>query len=319
MSDLAICSYFPSNLFFGENRAKVSIIYKIFRKFTKYRQVPLLDKNGNRKTFKKGISIFKRKRKTIVADFDNELMLHSFYFPFKKNLYEKTRYAVEKQFISESICFPRYACNQHLGGILVVAEEKISGVALADCEQLVVEKFLDTYLDNVNKNIPSDLNSEADSSVYKLLHTASLRLKKTLPENSSFFKLSLICGEPFQNQKGYWPTSYCHGQVFPINILHNKSHKDKFYFIDFEPRLMGIGPYAYDFVFFVLYASDLISSSYTKKLTKTIFSEYKTHNWAQYFLAQIVWWSRNKSLNSKQLKKIELRSLKTLSLINETI
>ena len=101
----------------------------------------------------------------------------------------------------ESICFPRYACNQHLGGILVVAEERISGVALSDCEQLVIEKFLDTYLKNVNKNIPSESNSEADYSVYKLLHNASLRLKKTLPENSSFFKLSLICGEPFQNQK----------------------------------------------------------------------------------------------------------------------
>lgn len=319
MSDFIIYSYFPSNLFFGENRIKVSIFYKLYKKLKKYRQVPLINKKGNRTTFKKGVSILKRKRKTIVADLDNELILHSFYFPFKKNLYEKTRSAVEQQFISESICFPRYACNQHLGGMLVVAEEKISGVALQDCEQLIVEKFLATYLNSVNKNIPSHLSSETDYKVYELLHTAFLRLKKILPKNSSFFKLSLICGEPFKKQKGYWPTSYCHGQVFPINIIYNKLKEDKFYFIDFEPGLMGIGPYAYDFVFFILYASDLISSSYMKKMAKKIFSEYKTHNWAQYFLAQIIWWSRNKTLNSKQLKKIELRSLKTLSLINETI
>ena len=81
---------------------------------------------------------------------------------------------------------------------------------------------------------------------------------------------------------------------------------------------MGQGPYAYDFVFFVLYASDLISPNYMKKMAKIIFSEHKTHNWVQYFLAQIIWWSRNKSLNSSQLNKIELRSLKTLSLINKT-
>ena len=61
MSDFAICSYFPSNLFFGENKAKVSIFYKIFRNFKKYRQVPLLDKNGNRITFKKGIDFQKKK------------------------------------------------------------------------------------------------------------------------------------------------------------------------------------------------------------------------------------------------------------------
>ena len=319
MSDLAISSYFPSNLFLGENSVKVPFLFKIFRKFSTQKQIPLLDKNGDKVILKKGLSIFKRKRKTLVADSDSELILHSFYSPFKKKLYEKARNDVEQQFQSENIFFPRYACKQHLGGILVVAEEKVPGVALSDCEQRVVEKFLDIYLDNVKKNIPAVLNSETDRSVYNLLHTATSRLQRTLPRNSSFFKLSLICGEPFQNKKGYWPTNPCHGQIFPINILYCKSLKDKFYFIDFEPELMGQGPYAYDFAFFVLYASDLISPNYMKKMIKIIFSEQEIHNWAQYFLAQIIWWSRNKNLNSSQLNKIELRSLKTLSLINKTM
>ena len=55
-----------------------------------------------------------------------------------------------------------------------------------------------------------------------------------------------------------------------------------------------------------------------KRITKNIFSEKEPYNWAQYFLAQIIWWSRKKKLNSSQLNKIESRSLKTLSLINET-
>ena len=176
MSDFAISSYFSSNLFLGENPVKVSLIFRIFRKFTKHRQVPLLNKNGNRTILKKSLSIFKRKRKTLVADSDSELILHSFYSPFKKKLYEKARNDVEQQFQSENIFFPRYACKQHLGGILVVAEEKVPGVALSDCEQWVVEKFLDTYLDNIKKNIPAVLNSETDRSVYNLLHTAALRL-----------------------------------------------------------------------------------------------------------------------------------------------
>lgn len=319
MSDLAISSYLSSNLFLGKNSVKITFILKIFRKFISQRQVPLLDKNGNKVILKKGLSIFKRKRKTLVDDPDSELILHSFYSPFKKKIYEKARNAIEQQFQSENICFPRYACKQHLGGILVVAEEKVPGVALSDCEQQVVEKFLDIYLDNFKKNIPVVLNSEVDRSVYDLLHSAALRLQRTLPTNSSFFKLSSICGEPFQNKKGYWPTNHCHGQIFPINIFYCKSLKDKFYFIDFEPGLMGQGPYAYDFAFFVLYASDLISHDYMKKMTKIIFNEQENHNWAPFFLAQIIWWSRNKSLNSSQLNKIESRSLKTLSLINKTM
>ena len=319
MSDLAISSYLPSNLFLGENSVKVPFLFKIIRKFNTQKQIPLLDKNSNKVILKKGLSIFKRKRKTLVADSNSELILHSFYLPFKKKLYEKARNDVEQQFQSENIFFPRYACKQHLGGILVVAEEKVPGVALSDCEQKVVEKFLDIYLDNVKRNIPAILNSETNRSVYNSLHFATLRLQRALPTNSSLSKLSSVCGEPFKNEKGYWPTNHCHGQFFVINILYCKSSKDKFYFIDFEPELMGQGPYAYDFAFFVLYASDLISPKYMEKMTKIIFNEQENYNWAQYFLAQIIWWSRNKSLNSSQLNKIELRSLKTLSLINKTI
>ena len=318
MSHLATSSYLASNLFLGENSVKAPLIFKIFRHFNIQKQIPLLDKNGDKVILKKGLSIFKRRRKTLVADCHSELMLHSFYSPFKKKLYEKARNTFEQQTQSKSIYFPRYACEQHLGGMLVVAEEKVPGVALSDCEQWVVEKFLDLYLDNVKKNLPAVLNSEDDRIVYNLLHSAALRLQKTLPIDSPFFKLSSICGEPFHNEKGYWPTHYCHGQIFPTNIFYRNIPKDRFYVIDFEPGLIGLGPYAYDFVFFVLYASDLISDNCMKRITKNIFSEKEPYNWAQYFLAQIIWWSRKKKLNSSQLNKIESRSLKTLSLINET-
>ena len=48
MSDLAISSYLSSNLFLGKNSVKITFILKIFRKFISQRQVPLLDKNGNK-------------------------------------------------------------------------------------------------------------------------------------------------------------------------------------------------------------------------------------------------------------------------------
>ena len=80
---------------------------------------------------------------------------------------------------------------------------------------------------------------------------------------------------------------------------------------------MGVGPYAYDFTFFILYSLDLISSDYIKKIKENIFNKQEYLNWAQHFLAQIIWWSRNKSLNSAQLNKIESRSLIVLSFIKK--
>ena len=60
---------------------------------------------------------------------------------------------------------------------------------------------------------------------------------------------------------------------FPINICYSKSDEDKYYVIDFEPGLIGIGPYAYDIAFFILYASDLISKIVLEELQKKFLLE----------------------------------------------
>ena len=318
LSYLAISNYISLNSFNSKNNFKIPLIFKIFQYLSLKKIFFFINKKRKQVGLQKDFLILLRKRKILVIDHIGKLAIHSFFSPIKKVYYELARNNFEQQFNNKNISFPRYSCRQHLGGILVVIEDKVSGVALSDCEQSVIDKFLYTYLNDIKNKIENDQNSNNSSDIYNVLHVAFLRLKKKLPVNSSLLKLYSICGEPFQKGEGYWPSNYCHGQTFPVNIFHCSSNQDKFYFIDFEPGLIGLGPYAYDLVFFILYASDLISENAMKNISKIMFSEKKSYYWAQYFLAQIIWWSRNRKLNDSQMKKIESRSLKTLSLINKT-
>ena len=319
LSYSAISRYFKPEIFNNENKIMLNLILKIFNFFTTKKKNPVFDENRKTITSKNNFFFFKRKKKLVAIDHRRNIVLHSFFSPFKKKLYDDARNSFEGQIRSKNILFPRYMSEQNSGGILVVIEEKVPGVNLSECDQSVIDKFLDIYLDNFKKQVPIKNNSVNSQNIYNLLRTGLLRLNENLPKNSSFSKLYSICGEPFKTEKGYWPANYCHGQIFPINICYSKSDEDKYYVIDFEPGLIGIGPYAYDIAFFILYASDLISKNCIRRITKKIFIGKELNNWSQYFLTQIIWWSRNRKLNDSQINKIEDRSLKTLNLINETI
>ena len=77
------------------------------------------------------------------------------------------------------------------------------------------------------------------------------------------------------------------------NLRIKSKGKEKFVLHDGPPYANGhlhighaLNKILKDFVFFVLYASDLISDNCMKRITKNIFSEKEPYNWAQYFLAQ---------------------------------
>jgi len=318
MSCLAISRYFESEIFKSEKITNFTLLLNILKFFSKKKKISLFKENEKKIISKKNLSLLKRKRKILAIDHYRNVVLHSFFSPFKKDFYDDARNSFEEQFRSKNILFPRYISEQNLGGILVVIEEKVPGAILSECDQLVIENFLDIYLNNFEKKIPNEVSLINSQNIYNLLRTAFLRLHQKLPINSSFLKLYSICGEPLNSEKGYWPSNYCHGQIFPINICYSKSDEDKFYLIDFEPGLIGLGPYAYDIVFFIFYASDLISKKCIKRITNKIFTGKNFSNWSKYFLTQIIWWSRNKKLEDSQINKIEYRSLKTLNLIKET-
>ncbi|WP_435116881.1 hypothetical protein ACIJYF_00750 [Candidatus Pelagibacter bacterium nBUS_49] len=307
---LVISSYLPKNLFLSKSFSNVPLIFKFIRFFINKRINPSTKKMKN-----ENINILKRKRKVLLLDDLNELVIHSFFFPFDKNLYNKTREEIVKQFRSKKICNTDYVSEQFFGKTLLVTERKISGSVLTNCEQRVIEKFLN-YL---AEDLLVDENCKQDEGVYTTLHNTFIKLKKKLSKESKFHKLSQLCNDPFDNKQGLWPSQYCHGQILPNNVISSNTNNDQFYLIDFEPKLMGKGPYAYDLIFFILYSSDLISAKYKNNLIKTFFNPTKKHLWCKNFLAQIIWWSRNKVLNSNQIFKIELRSSIVLDLINNDI
>ena len=61
--------------------------------------------------------------------------------------------------------------------------------------------------------------------------------------------MNKLCEEPFQDEFSVWPSNYCHGQIFPLNIYYSNKSSEKYFFIDFEPKLVGLGPVAYDLIF----------------------------------------------------------------------
>lgn len=279
--------------------------------------VPLHDENGVGVKLGNTVSVVERKRKMLVVDEQNELMLHCFFAPHEKHKYKSERDSFESQSRTDLFRYPRFACEKKFGRLLVVAEEKVTGVSLEDSHQDVVEKFLDSFIGDTQKNWPAASKAYDGEAIHKILHIATVRLKESLATTSPFFVLYAICGNPYDNKKGYWPSQSCHGQALPVNILYNNK-KGHFCFIDFEPELMGRGPYAYDFCFFVLYSMNLISESYVEKLRAMLSREHGRYEWARHFLAQIVWWSCNRGLDSGQLSKIEARSRIALSLIDVT-
>ena len=313
---LPIINYLPKNFFLENNIKDIPVIVKILNRFINPKLIPSIQNKENFIRLSNEITIKERRRKILIEDKKNKLIIHSFYSSIKKKNYENVRDNVENELKYDSFNFCSYISRQHFNEMLVVIEKKAPGVSLDDCNPRIIEKFLNIFLELTKKKKQSFIYSNDTHKVYNSLHLQNLLLQKKISTDSSFFKLNEICKNPFSNEKGDWPSQYIHAQLLPPNILYEFNSKNKFYLIDFEPKLIGIGPYAYDFTFFILYSLNLISNNYTKKIKKDIFNSNERINWAQNFLAQIVWWSRKRKLNSIQLDKIESRSSTVLSFLD---
>ena len=175
-----------------------------------------------------------------------------------------------------------------------------------------MEKFLDIYLDEIKINWINSKKEIPQQSVYKDLHSSFLRLRQVLKPDSPFFELYEVCDKPFDKKDNIWPIAHCHGQTLPINIIYNEII-DKYYFIDYEPENMGEAPFAYDYCFFILYKTEILSLDYKMKLKKELSNFLDKYKFQKAFLAQILWWSRNRPLNNNQILKINKRSKSALS------
>ena len=76
---------------------------------------------------------------------------------------------------------------------------------------------------------------------------------------------------------------------------------------------MGEAPFAYDYCFFILYKTEILSLDYKMKLKKELSNFLDKYKFQKAFLAQILWWSRNRPLNNNQILKINKRSKSALS------
>ena len=202
--------------------------------------------------------------------------------------YVYNRTNLEKEYCSSTIKFPEYKCSQNIFNRLVVVENKVPGEALYKCTNKVIENFIDIFTDKVKKQIITNYKSKEGYEVYNILFNQNLLFQNILPKNSSYYKLNEICNKPFSHKSGYCLTQFNHGQLLPPNVYFYDKKPSEFYFIDFEPKLIGIGPYAYDLIFFIIYSIDLISNNYLIKIKENFFNEKEYEKWTQYFLAQIL-------------------------------
>jgi len=203
-SYLPILNYVPVNFFFNKNLKDIPIFIKIINCFIKVKLLPKLNKNGDKIKLTKDLLIIERRRKILVEDLHHGLILHSFHSPIKKYDYINTRNNIEHQLGSENFNFSIYECIQHFNNMLVVVEKKLPGVSLYDCEQKIVENFLDIFMKNIKKKMTSTIDINDGNKVYNLLRSQTLLLKKKFPVNSSFSKLYTLCERPFLNEKDHW-------------------------------------------------------------------------------------------------------------------
>jgi hypothetical protein len=255
-----------------------------------------------------------RKRKALLYDESNEMMLHAFIQPHSSVEYKKNRDAFASETESDLFCFPKYACSNDDSPFLIVFEERLPGASLEKCGAERIGDFIDVWINFSEKKHAVSQDIGLNRSIYSRLRDAALRLKHDLGSDSPFFQLYSVCGSPFEEKEGAWPVSFCHGQTLPANILYSFEN-NQYCFIDYEPDLMGSAPCAYDIAFFILYSYSLMSPEYKARLKNRLSGELQGHKWQKHFLAQIVWWSRERLLNPGQVRKINERSLNALSLI----
>jgi len=308
-----ISKYLPRAVSY--EKGNYTILLKIISSLS--RQKSLINFNGDDSCIKlsSDVQFFMRKRKALVCDDRQKVMLHAFIHPFSAAEYRKNREVFAIEVHRSSFYMPRYSCNED-GSYLVVLEEKIRGISLDECNCDIVGVFLDLWVEGLRAKMLDSQNIELEQTIYARLRGAFLSLKKAMSEDSPLFKLYTACGRPFEEQEGSWPVSFCHGQTLPVNILYDQE-TNKYWFIDYEPALMGCAPFAYDINFFILYSDGLISPEQKLRLKELLSSDLRGQMWHTHMLAQIVWWSRDRKLNQQRVEKINKRSLIALSLFDQ--
>jgi len=295
--------------------ASLPSFMRILAFFTSQEPINIFFRNNEKITISRNYKFSIRKRKILIEDKENNLVLHIFLYNYQANKYKQNRDTFVQSLKSNNFTAPKYIIISNSSNLNVVIEELVSGVSLDLAKNDILEKFVDIFLDTIQMNTKTSDNIAKEQHTYLELKKTYQRIKKIMGLESFFFKLYYLCDFPFEKDYGVWPVSYCHGQVFPGNIIYNKQ-SDKYYFIDYETEDIGYGPYAYDYCFFILYGFNYLSSDYRLKL-KDIFSvDFKNYQLQKAFLAQIIWWSRNKNLTPDQIIKINKRSQMALSFFN---
>lgn len=309
---MIVSKYLPRSIV--ENYGGMPGLLKVISLLRAQKPLPQFQENGSSVMLSTDLVYMERKRKLMVIDENEKAVLHIFKSPHDTSEYKYNRNAFMSLSGSQYFRFPAYACNTDASSHLIVAEEKIPGVSLNTCDYDTVGNFLDIWFEVQKRNWEPPLQDTKDTRfAYYELRIAAHKLKQELSSDSPFIKLYTDCGRPFDEVEGAWPISFCHGQALPVNILYSQEN-DQYGFIDYEPELMGYAPYGYDIAFFVLYSDDLMSSEYKTKLKTVFAAECKAQDWAKHFLAQIIWWSKDRGLNQQQVEKINKRSLTTMAL-----
>jgi len=284
---------------------KIPIILRIFTFFRNQKSIQNINLKKINFYISDNCNYFFRKRKIMIQDKQNNLFIHFFLNSYFQN-YKKFRNQISLKINSQYFSTPKYSLVHNVLNFLFIIEEKVSGQALNKAGNTVVERFLDIFF-KINFLKVSLKKTKKEQLVYFELKKSFDRIINVLGKNSQLFELYRRCNSPFEQKIGFWPTSLNHGQILPVNVLYNKIY-DKYYVIDYEPESMGYGPYAYDYCFFILYGSSLLSTNYKFRLKKKISKIFKNKKYQKAFLSQILWWARNKSLNTKQITKINKRS-----------
>lgn len=277
------------------------------------KSIPIFNKKFSSDKISNNYVLQIRKRKILIDDIKNKIVVHVFFSNHEKKRYAILRNLFTKQIKSDYFSFPQYKLIPNYFNLLVVVEEKILGSSLENVNQKILCKFLDIFFHQTKKQLYNFQKIKLGTSLYLQLKVATEKIKDNLKSDSSFFNLYTLCGNPFDNPKGNWPSVASHGQALPVNIIYNEE-KNKFFYIDYEPNGMCQAPYAYDYCFFVLFSIKLISSDYKLKLKKILSNFSNKHEISRAFLAQIIWWSKDKDLNENQINKINERSKIALSL-----
>ena len=181
----------------------VPIFLKILSYLAIKKTLPSLDEKIQNRSISNKYNFMRRKRKILIDDEINELIVHIFFSDLNINEYQKKRDLFKLQIKSKNFCAPKYSVILNSLNLLAIVEKKISGVSLNNCDHYYLEKFLDNYLDEIKANWIYSQNSKSGKLVYETLSSSFEKIKKVLKPDSPFFNLYNFCGEPFDKKEGF--------------------------------------------------------------------------------------------------------------------